>query len=169
MILASGQIDLNQTEEGIHDRAIGRDRSHNAKVEPDRGAYRICRLVYSVYEIAVMVADIDRQNSKREGETKLLKECVNHATLLDDNSKQCISDCFAQVEQCKAYRNAIIHHHIYDHEKGIGSYIDDSHSAYQILVSIDALQFYMKYFARCWTSCGKLTCCSASKRTRKTR
>lgn len=69
----------------------------------------------------------------------LLKECVSHATLLDDKSKQCITDCFAQIEQCRAYRNALIHHHIYDHEKGIGSYVDDSHSPYQILVSIDAL------------------------------
>jgi hypothetical protein len=70
----------------------------------------------------------------------LLREGVKNATLLDDASKQCIEDCFSQVEQARAYRNAIIHHHIYDHEKGIGSYIDDSHSAYQILVSIDALE-----------------------------
>jgi hypothetical protein len=74
----------------------------------------------------------------------LLKECTSHATLLDGKSKQCISDCFAQVEQCRAYRNAIIHHHIYDHEKGIGSYIDESHSSYQILVSIDALTILYK-------------------------
>ena len=64
----------------------------------------------------------------------------DYYTKLDDKSKHCISDCFAQVEQCRAYRNAIIHHHIYDHGKGIGSYIDESHSAYQILVSIDALK-----------------------------
>jgi hypothetical protein len=70
----------------------------------------------------------------------LLKECMKNATLLDDRSKQCIADCFAQVEQVRAYRNAIIHHHIYDHEKGIGAYIDESHSPYQILVSLDALQ-----------------------------
>jgi hypothetical protein len=44
-----------------------------------------------------------------------------------------------EVEQCRAYRNAIVHHHIYDHEKGIGSYVDESHSPYQILVSIEAL------------------------------
>lgn len=69
----------------------------------------------------------------------LLKECVSHATLLDEESKKCISDCFAQIDQCRAYRNAIIHHHIYDHEKGIGTYVDESHSSYQILVSIDAL------------------------------
>jgi hypothetical protein len=70
----------------------------------------------------------------------LLKECMKNATLLDDRSKQCIADCFSQVEQCRAYRNAIIHHHIYDHEKGIGSYIDESRSSYQILVSLDALK-----------------------------
>ena len=69
----------------------------------------------------------------------LLKECLKHAELFNDKSKHCIADCFAQVEQCRTYRNAIIHHHIYDHEKGIGSYLDDSHSPYQILVSIDAL------------------------------
>jgi hypothetical protein len=70
----------------------------------------------------------------------LLKECIRNADLLDDRSKQCIADCFSQVEQCRAYRNAIIHHHIYDPEKGIGSYIDESHSSYQILVSLDALK-----------------------------
>jgi hypothetical protein len=70
----------------------------------------------------------------------LLRECVKNATLLDESSKQCIEDCFSQVEQVRAYRNAIIHHHIYDHKKGIGSYIDESHSAYQILVSMDALR-----------------------------
>jgi hypothetical protein len=70
----------------------------------------------------------------------LLKECMKNAILLDDRSKRCIADCFMQVEQCRAYRNAIIHHHIYDHEKGIGSYIDESRSPYQILVSLDALK-----------------------------
>lgn len=70
----------------------------------------------------------------------LLKECMKNATVLDDRSKQCIADCFSQVEQCIAYRNAVIHHHIYDHEKGIGSYIDESRSPYQILVSLDALK-----------------------------
>jgi hypothetical protein len=69
----------------------------------------------------------------------LLKECLKRAELLDDKSKHCIADCFAQVEQCRSYRNAIIHHHIYDHDKGIGSYVDEQHSSYQILVSIDAL------------------------------
>jgi hypothetical protein len=75
-----------------------------------------------------------------KGKLGLLRECMKNATLLDDRSKQCIADCFSQVEQVRSYRNAIIHHHIYDHEKGIGSYVDDSHSAYQILVSLDALK-----------------------------
>jgi hypothetical protein len=79
------------------------------------------------------------KNLSTKSKLNLLKECLKHAELLDDQATQCISDCFAQVEQCRAYRNAIIHHHIYDHEKGIGSYIDESHSPYQILVSIDAL------------------------------
>ena len=70
----------------------------------------------------------------------LLKEGLKHSTLLDEKAKNCASACFAEVEQCRAYRNAIIHHHIYDHEKGIGSYIDESHSPFQILVSIEALK-----------------------------
>jgi hypothetical protein len=69
----------------------------------------------------------------------LLKECLQHAELLDDKSKPHIADCFAQVEQCRGYRNAIIHHHIYDHKKGIGTFVDTKHSPHQILVSIDAL------------------------------
>ena len=69
----------------------------------------------------------------------LLKECLKHADLFDENAKRCITDCFSEVEQCRIYRNAIIHHHIYDHEKGIGSYLDHSHSPHQILVSLDAL------------------------------
>lgn len=69
----------------------------------------------------------------------LLKECLKRSTLMDDKAKSCVYDCFAEVEQCRAYRNAIIHHHIYDHEKGIGSYVDDSNSAHQILVSAEAL------------------------------
>ena len=74
----------------------------------------------------------------------LLKECLKHAKLLNGQATQCISDCFAQVEQCRAYRNAIIHHHIYDHEKGIGSFVDESHSPHQILVSMDALEMLYK-------------------------
>jgi hypothetical protein len=70
----------------------------------------------------------------------LLKEALKHPTLLDEKARNCVYDCFAEVEQCRAYRNAIIHHHIYDHEKGIGSYIDESHSPYQTLVSIEALK-----------------------------
>ena len=71
---------------------------------------------------------------------KLLEECLKHATLLDEKACQCIHDCFSQIAQCRSYRNALIHHHIYDHEKGIGSYIDESKSPYQNLVSIEALK-----------------------------
>jgi hypothetical protein len=70
---------------------------------------------------------------------QLLKECLKRSTLLDEKSINCIHGCFSEIEQCRAYRNAILHHHIYDHEKGIGAYIDESSSAYQILVSIEAL------------------------------
>lgn len=71
---------------------------------------------------------------------KLLEECLKYVTMLDKKACQCIHDCFSQIVQCRAYRNAIIHHRIYDHEKGIGSYIDESNSPYQILVSIEALK-----------------------------
>lgn len=74
-----------------------------------------------------------------KGKLSLLKECLKHATLLDEKATNCILSCFAEVEQCRAYRNAVIHHHIYDHAKGIGTYIDESKSNYQILVSLDAL------------------------------
>jgi hypothetical protein len=71
---------------------------------------------------------------------KLLKECLTRAKLLDDKTKACVANCFSVIEQCRAYRNAIIHHHIYDHDKGIGQYVDDSRSPYQIIVSLDALK-----------------------------
>ncbi|HEX3885374.1 MAG TPA: hypothetical protein VHW66_22160 [Stellaceae bacterium] len=71
---------------------------------------------------------------------RLLKECLSQAELLDDKTKACVANCFSVIEQCRAYRNAIIHHHIYDHEQGIGQYVDDSRSSYQILVSLDALK-----------------------------
>jgi hypothetical protein len=70
----------------------------------------------------------------------LLKECLNRSTLINDKAKNCVLGCFAEVEQCRAYRNAIIHHHLYDHEKGIGTYVDESNSPYQILVSTGALK-----------------------------
>lgn len=71
---------------------------------------------------------------------RLLTACLDRSTLLDERAKRCIADCFAQVHQCRSYRNANIHHHIYDHEKGIGSYTDESKSPYQILVTVEALK-----------------------------
>ena len=56
----------------------------------------------------------------------LLRECMERSTLMDDKTKNCINDCFAEVLQCRAYRNAIIHHHIYDHAQGIGTFVDDA-------------------------------------------
>jgi hypothetical protein len=70
----------------------------------------------------------------------LLKEYIGKATLFSESTKSHIADCLAQIEQCRAYRNAIIHHHIYDHERGIGAYFDDANSPYQILVSMEALE-----------------------------
>jgi hypothetical protein len=89
----------------------------------------------SPFWLRISIQKYMRANSK----LSLLKEYLNHTTLLDSVTTQCILDTFAQVEQCRAYRNAIIHHHIYDHKEGIGQYIDESHSPFQILVSIDAL------------------------------
>ncbi len=75
---------------------------------------------------------------------RLLQQCSANSTLLDEQAKQCIHDCFSEVAQCRMYRNAIIHHHIFDHEKGIGSYIDESNSSFQIIVSLEALQILFK-------------------------
>lgn len=74
----------------------------------------------------------------------LLKEYIGKATLFSESTKSHIADCLAQIEQCRAYRNAIIHHHIYDHERGIGAYFDDANSPYQILVSMEALEILYK-------------------------
>jgi len=70
----------------------------------------------------------------------LLEESLKHAKLLDEKAKNCIHGCFSEIAQCRSYRNAILHHQIYDHEKGIGSYVDESKYSFQILVSIDALR-----------------------------
>ena len=75
---------------------------------------------------------------------KLLRECAERAELLSERAKSAISSCFTQIDRCRSYRNAIVHHHIYDHEKGIGTYIDESNSPYQILVSLDALSTLYK-------------------------
>ncbi len=69
----------------------------------------------------------------------LLRQCYERSTLLDDKTKSCIKDCFDAVLQSREYRNAIIHHHIYDHSQGIGTFIDHSKNSHQILVSLDAL------------------------------
>ena len=39
---------------------------HNAKVKPDRSAYRICRDFHIIYKIAVLAAVLYQQNSGRE-------------------------------------------------------------------------------------------------------
>ena len=74
---------------------------------------------------------------------ELPEECVAKAKLLDEAAKQCITDTFFHFKTYRSYRNAIVHHHIFDHEKGIGSYIDESKKPFQIMVSIEALKnFY---------------------------
>ena len=85
-------------------------------------------------------------NGKLSATSKLdlIKEHIKHFDLLDEKATALISDCFLHLEQCRNYRNAIIHHHIYDHKTGIGSYTDRSYMPYQILVSIDALSILYK-------------------------
>jgi hypothetical protein len=70
----------------------------------------------------------------------LLEECAAKAELLDEPSKKAITETFFGVKTSNAYRNAIIHHHIYDHEKGIGSYIDESKKPFQVLVTLEAVK-----------------------------
>src|SRR5208282_1905454 len=55
-----------------------------------------------------------------------LEECAAKAELLDDAAKKAITETVFSLKTYNTYRNAIIHHHIYDHEKGIGSYVDES-------------------------------------------
>ena len=69
----------------------------------------------------------------------LLDECVDRAELLDDETKRLIRDTLTQFRAYRSHRNAIIHHSIYDPVKGIGTYMDESSKAYQILVSPEAL------------------------------
>ncbi len=74
---------------------------------------------------------------------ELLEECVAHAELLDEKPKQYITDAFFHFKTYRSFRNAIIHHSIYDHEKGIGTYVDESKKPFQIMVSFEALRnFY---------------------------
>ena len=71
---------------------------------------------------------------------RLLKEHVDQATLWNERTKSCVSSCLLQIEQCRGWRNGIIHHHVYDHAKGIGTYMDEGNSPYQVLVSPEALR-----------------------------
>ena len=84
----------------------------------------------------------EKINSKNK--LDILKEFLAHTHLLDADVTNRINQCIAKIAECRSYRNAIIHHHIYDHEKGIGSHIDYSNSTYQILVTIDALSILYK-------------------------
>jgi len=69
----------------------------------------------------------------------LLDKSLDHSGLLDDLSKSVMRDALTQFRTYRTYRNAIIHHSIYDPEKGIGSYLDETNKAYQIMVSPEAL------------------------------
>lgn len=70
----------------------------------------------------------------------LLAECAAEAKLLDDAAKKAISETISSLKEYNKYRNAVIHHHIYDHEKGIGSYVDESRKPFQIMVTFEALK-----------------------------
>ena len=70
----------------------------------------------------------------------LLEECAAKGGLLDDPAKTAITETLFSFKTYNTYRNAIIHHHIYDHAKGIGSYIDESKKPFQIMVTLEALK-----------------------------
>jgi hypothetical protein len=69
-----------------------------------------------------------------------LEECSAKAELLDDAAKKAITETVFCLKTYNTYRNAIIHHHIYDHQKGIGSYVDESKKPFQIMVTLEALK-----------------------------
>lgn len=70
---------------------------------------------------------------------KLLRKCAAHARILDQPAKKCIEVALNAYSEFSTYRNALIHHHIYDPKKGIATYVDQSGKSYQILVTYEAL------------------------------
>jgi hypothetical protein len=73
------------------------------------------------------------------GKLRLIRACVSHAEILDEPAKRCIETALQGVSDYRAYRNAVIHHHIYDHKKGIAGFIAENGKAYQVLVTFEAL------------------------------
>ena len=85
--------------------------------------------------LRLAVERITSTSSKLE----MLRECLERAEFLDEQSKKLIKDTFDHFRTYRTYRNAIIHHSIYDHEKGIGTFITEQNEAFQIMVSLKAL------------------------------
>ena len=75
---------------------------------------------------------------------ELLRVCAKHPKILDDKAKSCIESALLAVIEYRTYRNAVIHHQIYDHKKGIGLYINERGKPSQILVSFEALSALSK-------------------------
>lgn len=76
---------------------------------------------------------------------ELLEECAAQSTFFNEKTKHCIADAFYHFKTYRSFRNAIIHHSIYDHEKGIGSFVDEQKKPHQIMVSLEALRnFYSR-------------------------
>jgi hypothetical protein len=73
------------------------------------------------------------------GKVALLRACATNAKLLNDEAKRCIKLTLDGVLECRTYRNAVIHSHIYDHKKGIASYTAENGKPYQVMVSYEAL------------------------------
>jgi hypothetical protein len=70
---------------------------------------------------------------------EVVEEALEHMELLDGLSKSAIKDTLTQFRAARSYRNAIVHHSTYDHAQGIGSFVDESRKAYQVMVSAEAL------------------------------
>jgi hypothetical protein len=73
------------------------------------------------------------------GKIALIRTCLEHAHILDDDAKKTIEISLQGVVEHRKYRNAVIHHQVYDHKKGIGSFIAENGKPYQVMITYEAL------------------------------
>lgn len=98
-------------------------------------------LRYSPFYVVITAGEV----ISFSGKIRLLRACADHAEILDAAAKRCIDIALMGVLEYRSYRNAIIHHHVYDHKKGIGSFIAENGKPYQIMVTNEALTgFYTR-------------------------
>ncbi len=57
------------------------------------------------------------------GKIALLRTAASQAKILDEPAKKCVDIAFRGVAEYRTYRNAVIHHHIYDYKKGIATFL----------------------------------------------